>query len=261
VNRGTSNVIVTMASVMVVTGACAGDHHGSSAKWVAVALGGGGPFLVDRAVEVEIAACMSGRGWSYTPLPIPTIARRSDDLGDRRRRGFGISIDADDRDDLFEAHGDDPNAAYVANLSDQARSEFITALNDPTDGCAVAATEAISGSTRQFMQELPDELRNLIDAYNLGTDRRLLPASAAWAACMSDAGFRWPTRTDMFDELNAAVAGGRDADQTEQNRERAAATADWTCAAETIEPVLGELRNEIEELADGVEGPAWTDVS
>ena len=248
-----------MAWVMVVVGACAGDHHGDSSEWVAVALGGGDPFLVDRAVEVEIATCMSKRGWTYTPLPIPTTTRRSDDLDDRRRRGFGIAIDADDRDDLFEAHGDDPNAAYVAALSEEARADFVTALNDPTDGCAVTATEAISNSTRQFMQQLPDELRALIDGYNLGTDRRLLPAQAAWAACMSDAGFTWPTRTEMFDDLNTTVAGGRQPDQSDQNRERAAATADWTCAAETIEPVLDELRNEIEDLADGIEGPPWTD--
>jgi hypothetical protein len=261
VHRGTLRVIATTALVMVVTDACAGDHRDSSADWVAVALGGGDPFLVDRAVEAEIAECMSERGWKYTPLPIPMITRPRDELDDRRRRGFGISIDADDRDDLFEAHGDDPNAAYVAALSEHARVQFITALNDPSDGCAVTATDTIASTTRRFMQQLPDELRDLIDAYNLGTDRRLLPASAAWAACMSDAGFRWSTRTEMFDELNRAVAGGRVAGQADQNRERAAATADFTCAADTIEPVLDQLRDEIQDLAEGMEGPAWTAAS
>jgi hypothetical protein len=256
------SVRVAAVAVAAVLAAGCGARTGSATSepqgsWVDLALGDGDPLYIDRLTQDKIAQCMADRGWPYKPLAIPDVVRRVDDRADRERRGFGVSIASDDRDDVYTAAGDDPNASYVLRLEAEARAAYTDALSNTANGCAAVSSAEVTEQTREFMMSLPPALRDLIDHYNLGTDPDLRHAEADWAQCMTAAGFGWSTRSEMLNDINANAEQGGEA---AQQLERSAAVADWDCAMANIEPVRLAKRQEIVDAAVGVEPPEWLEV-
>ena len=172
------------------------------------------------AMEEDIAACMAALGFEYTPVD---LAAQVDvvtayDLGlDRGSReyaeqfGYGIATDDMGFYALTAARAEDPNAVYVASLTEAARAEYEAALwgdpgADPFDpdadrGCSgkaqdrvylrVPATDAVDPEALFAEEAL---LREAIL-----TDDRVVATHAEWAACMADAGY--PGLADPGDNL------------------------------------------------------------
>ncbi len=224
------------------------------ATWVDYALGDADPLYMDRLMQREVSRCMAERGWQYKPLDIPSAERRVDDRGDRERRGFGISIESDDREDVYTASGADPNASYVLGLDEAGRAAYTDALSNSATGCMVKSSKAITERTRAFMMSLPLQLRELIDGYAFDADADIRRAESVWASCMAQGGFQWSTRSAMLDELNAAAKTGGD---EVREQERSAAVLDWDCYQQHIEPVRLAKRQEIVEASAGIEPPEW----
>jgi hypothetical protein len=262
---GLVQVAVTASGLLM---ACGGGSAASRSQksWLLLALGEGDPFQSQRIEQKEIVSCMAEKGWTYTALNFPKTERRTDTLEARKRRGFGVTIHADDRPDLHKASGNDPNASYLKGLGDKERTAYLEALNNSKEGCSQTASSLNTNRFRSFINSLPSDLKSKISGYVSGAEPAFIEANRLWASCMNEQGFRWEHRKKMFDEFREIIQrtmpvngspSGSLPTQEEQERERIAGVADWDCSEKHIEPVKKELKKQIFIEAENIENPDW----
>ena len=172
-------------------------------------------------MEEALAACMAEQGFSYTPVDYSAIEVdfMGSDLGVEpgtiefaERYGYGLTTDpwgADDAGDELE----DPNAEYVAAMSEAEQQAYYTALygeryaepgmigGAPDDEALTDYSWEDAGCTGLAQEQLltgnetdGDEFLGLQQAMaemieSAARDPRLERANADWAVCMTEAGY------------------------------------------------------------------------
>lgn len=204
------------------------------AKYYTALYGGQDQSDLDRqnaAVEEAVSACMQEQGFDYQPSKHGGSFVVADDSGldwaseeFATTYGYGITTDplGMDADSHSEADQVDPNADYVASLSDTERAAYNEALwgptpDEPAEGESAAYDWTKGGCNGRAQHDFggpvgadDPEFADVIDQMNGVYDQVLeSPAVVAkekvWADCMADAGY------DGFTHKNDAPTAISDA--------------------------------------------------
>lgn len=256
----------------------------------------------ERKVQAAIQACMKEQGFDYVPLD-PDAGNLQIAIGGpgvsgpdkefRRTKGYGITTTFGERP---SGHGErtDPNQRIREALSESDRKAYDTALfgnaaidegpgggrmivigpgggvagkgngdgNDDEDGgCFATAQREVGGRSPATIGPKLQELEERIQS-----DPRLVRVDAAWAACMTSAGFGQFEKPEkivdyLIGELQKLTdqpgaggisTGSPDVDEVAlgrlQREELALAAADDNCTRQTArEKVVKKVRAEHEE--------------
>lgn len=174
-----------------------------------------------RLVEESIAACMTAEGFEYVPklASTPAVAPgddeadlwRPDDRAWVERYGYGVTNNPYSDRAASVPEPVDPNQTYLDSLTDAEREAYYEALmgrtkqaDDEEDvsapalqerGCVGRAEYEVRGA-RPTLQKEDREILAAIQAFD--DELRLQPEfdaiDAAWAQCMTTAGFEGFTR-------------------------------------------------------------------
>ncbi|RZU30674.1 hypothetical protein [Blastococcus saxobsidens] len=247
-----------------------------------------------RRTEELVAECMQAEGFEYTPATgsggyyvSDGSEWRPDDREWVAQYGYGaVKSPFSEEPPPPEEEYLDPNAEYVASLSEPEQMAFYEALHGPmpteeemaegggefeydwtTAGCQGAAQHKVAGED----PSQSEEFRPLFDAINeLYTDMASWPGmaelDAAWAACVDDAGHGghadpMEAQTSIHDAMNALYEeGGMSEDGSMESgpdqvdmdalaeREIELALADLECREETdYRDRSAEITREVEE--------------
>lgn len=162
-----------------------------------------------RQFQEAVARCMREKGFEYVPVVSdePAVEYTSPPVDEEYYaiRGFGISIERPPEDITPTSEFVDPNAPYVASLTEAGRRAYDEALNgrpvdegnrgsrDPDDlGCMLVSSEEVEAAhpaptTPPLVVELEEQVT--IAYYGrLETDRRMIEAEATLADCAAAAG-------------------------------------------------------------------------
>lgn len=228
-------------------------------------------FAKEQAKQEElIAACMKDEGFEYTPevASASSVAPIASELKPEDRDwvaqwGYG-AVHSPAQNDTSQSAEErvDPNADYVASLSESEQAAFSEALSGPTrtddedepkDGSAEYDPET-SGCQGRAQHEIAgadptqsDEFAPLFDKINAlyQEDRGSWPGiadlDAEWATCMDTAGYpgfthQLDAQSSIYQKLDDAVASGPDGPETEMDD----ATAD-KIATEEVDLALADL--------------------
>lgn len=160
-------------------------------------------------MQEDIAACMNAQGFEYTPIESQVEVVTAVDLDlERGTReyaeefGYGIATDDMGYYALTAETADDPNARYVAGLSEAARAEYQNALHGEASsdagefpswdqrGCTGYAENRayllVQATETMDPDALWQEEERMRDAVLL--DDRLVALHRDWSDCMADAG-------------------------------------------------------------------------
>ena len=231
--------------------------------------------VIDQ-VEHRIGKCMANAGFEYIPVDFSTVrqAMSSDKtaagfsagqylaefghgittqpdkpivrigIGEQNRRIFDNQAPADQVAYERTLLGEDRNATFAFSLEVENFSR--------TGGCTRSAIEQVF---------TPDELAvtyfNPADAYIM-SDPRAQEALAAYASCMTDAGFIYQHPDDIDFDLQIrynSITQGRDPEELGesqqaalaalQQEELAIAAANFGCETSVLEPVLDRIETEV----------------
>lgn len=155
--------------------------------------------------EDLVASCMRALGFAYTPAP-----------------SVLVGADQDGAPDIT-----DPNAAYVAGLTEPRRIAYHLALFAVADpyaeeqpvaadgGCAERAFEAVPGvyAARNALAEPLERMEQAIAA-----DPGVARATAGWSRCMREAGFELSSVAEMHAAADEAMAALLEADEVSPER-------------------------------------------
>ncbi len=191
-----------------------------------------------RQVEDLVAACMAEEGFEYTPAEPMSSGGRidSDDMPDWESKEFAeqYGYGATTSDDLWGGGGGeeyvDPNADYVASMSESEQAAFYEALygvapeidpdadpeaeveyeyNWEEAGCQGRASHEVyeqgqiwdDPAMQDLMEDMSSEYENLAD------DPKVREAQDAWAECIAEAGYDFASpeeaQQSIYDEQNA----------------------------------------------------------
>ena len=172
----------------------------------------------DATIENLIAECMAAEGFDYTPLASPDAIFFTDEdyaNADTEKwvaaHGYGMykAMQAAEHAADGEATAEpvDPNAGYVASLSESEAAAYYLALygdaaqtlpdeetGDPDyswedAGCTGAADHEVTGGA-DALTEFDQISTAIMDLYaSVQTDPRLADVAAAWSDCMADKGY------------------------------------------------------------------------
>jgi len=241
-----------------------------------------------REFQEGVAECMREAGFEYIPdVPDQSTSSSDDDTSSEEwaaTYGFGISIELVPTAPLLP----DPNADYVASLSEQGREAYHIALEGKAwqDGGALPDTSPesmgcyVTVSEQTHAGERPPETPALVQdlwmeisenwARKLESDPRMADAAEALVACVVDAGgspFDPLVGESAYDQVDRAyqelIAGGEPSAAALakfQQWERDIAVAEVRCSAEmyqaadeihdeSVREVVGPHRAELEALA------------
>lgn len=201
--------------------------------------------------------------------------------------GYGISTWEDmggteTAEPLPEVEGDgpqwvDPNQDYVESLSDTARDEYYAALHGPQPteeemnsgeweydpqnaGCYGKASDEVWNAGGNVWED--EKYQGLIEEMNLiytslENDPKVAEARSVWTGCMADAGYPGLADTNaaqelIYTELNTYWEKGEEPGPEVlgplREKERAIATADFTCSAKAdITKVQTEVQHKAEQ--------------
>lgn len=225
-----------------------------------------------RRSEEIVAACMREQGFEYTQQDMSAVTETiEEDQEDADRygteeyaaeNGYGMSTSYDTTAE-GEQEWVDPNADYVAGMSEQEQAAYYAALFG--DQAAAAESEAPAGDwTTQGCQgkaqhevyeqgqawadpefaSLQEEMTALYE--RAASDPKMAEANSAWAACMADAGYAdYATPEDAVNAvseefstiMSATTAEAPEPDPAAvaefKEKEIATAVADARCKAST----------------------------
>lgn len=238
-------------------------------------------------VQTKVQECMTALGWEYTAVaPGSSGGGSITDFGDfdpdefAAISGYGISTLQGDGASATEgggvvaatgAGGDtDPNGAYLDSLSPGDRDAYYEDLFGPpvevddassggvtgieTAGCMGEATTIVYGEGA--FDQLNDQFIE-VDA-RVQADPRIIGAFAAWASCMTDAGYSYTSPAEPFDDFFSRLeALGQEPDPAAlkalQDDEIATAKADRACAKQAdLDSLQQDVFEEIsEQVASG----------
>lgn len=249
------------------------------------------PDVHDRQqVEIEdlVAACMAAEGFEYIPHAVSTrmMASSSDeDLVDHNteewvaENGYGMTMEPTEEpvDEDGSPVRVDPNADYVASLSEGEAAAYRTALTGLQDSTQVVASEDSGCQGAAHIEVIGDmqsvysdpnsvELYAAMDELYVAADAhpRTVEATVRWADCMADAGYPdFTTPHDAMIAVSDAFAalhtwtGGVDEEDTGPSSaataeyrklEIAIAVADFGCKQKADwDKIALEVRIELEE--------------
>lgn len=249
-------------------------------------------------IEVEnlVAECMAAEGFDYSPQDYSSMSGAmvsSVDFADQNtkewvaKNGYGMSMGMETEeptDGETQEEWVDPNADYVASLSESEQTAFYEALygvqpemtdeemenyeyNWETSGCQGSAQHEVSGGVQDIYSDpkFEDLMESMNDLYSAGEkDPRMLELNTKWADCMADAGFsEFATPMDAMNSVSDAQSelynfeGEMSEDYTGPSDEAIAefrelelstALADFTCK-ESVDmiKVSQEITFELEE--------------
>lgn len=182
-----------------------------------------------RFVEDEVAACMRDRGWEYEPNTagsmVMSVGGRGADTEFREQYGYGISTrpPLDSMPGMVSTQADDPNADYVASLSESDQERYFTDLTgmapfdasedgDMAAGQVIEAVDIDPNSCFSIAQqaaavehpELSEEFGKRLGELLQGIDDQpaMVEALAAWSACMTEAGYPYDGPEEIFTDLS-----------------------------------------------------------
>lgn len=225
-----------------------------------------------RQVEELVATCMQEQGFEYTPQDVSGMFMRStededgpawDSLEWAEQYGYGMTTSSEAYPTDEESEWVDPNADYVAGMSEGEQQAFYAALygepqDEPTGeegeeveydwttaGCQGEAQHEIYEAGQIWSdpeyEELMDELSELY--VNPAEDDALAEVRRAWAQCMADEGYDFATPDDAVNSIVEAqneipfdeTTGTQDEAALDELKttEIATAVADRTCQNET----------------------------
>lgn len=209
--------------------------------------------LVRRAEELLVKKCMEGKGFRYWVARVPTVEERKgqsyalDDVAWAKRYGYGGELERK----AEKARLNDPNLAYLDELSTAERAVYDRALDGddngrtlsaelptggtvrtPADSCRVVAGEYLYGDYETWyrVQKTTDNLTPLY-VPDLLREERFVTALKAWSACMRTAGHPYADPSAVRAELEELVDGKSDAEAHAIEVELA--VAESTCAKRT----------------------------
>lgn len=172
-------------------------------------------------VEMEnlISTCMSEKGFEYVPMEVSEDDydwATEDEAVDREtaewvaENGYGMSMSEEEPVDESEEPPADPNADYLASLSEGAQTAFNEALYGPDvwsemteeeameyeyrwedGGCQGAASHEVDMTGDLFSDPAHAELMEAMNALweDQMDDPRVVELNTEWADCMADAGY------------------------------------------------------------------------
>ena len=253
---GRCRALAVSASIgtAALLGACGSSGGGAAARATSIeaALGLDESAIEEREAKVqeEVRKCMQAEGFEYVPmdpsrLNVKIVGPGSEDTPEfRRTKGYGITTTFGERPADDEGSSD-PNREIREAMSEEDREAYDRALfgagaqkgvgggfsvqvgpgehvvgdvasaPDPSEmGCFGKAQEAV-GDGHRTLERVGPQLKELHQ--RIESDARMVRANAAWAACMSDAGFDFETPEDIppylfekIQELQASLGGGDD---------------------------------------------------
>jgi hypothetical protein len=191
------------------------------------------PGANDRAADTMVG-CMAQQGFEWQPpagLTSETVGFNGGGRGLDPDRdwvsvyGFGIStqtFEAEDIDpalvgmgsgdpprgsnDDMAASGDvdvseDPNAEYIASLSEGGRDAYFASLSDCQDEAAVEADRAIRNEA--FVEQFGDDIADLFQQAE--TAPEVVEVEGEMMDCLAEEGYRFSTFQDMLDSVSLEV--------------------------------------------------------
>jgi len=231
-----------------------------------------------RSEEI-VAACMQDEGFEYTPQDTSGMSRSFDDADDgmpewdsiefAEQYGYGATTSQDMP--MNQGDGEewvDPNADYVASMSESEQAAFYEALygaqtmsEEPIDEETAEedipeydwTTAGCQGKAQHEVYEAGQiwddpEFKDLTDAMNelwqdAQTDERTTQAYAKWAECMADEGYDFANPQEAQDSIYTLTneipydeeTGAQDEAALAEIRDQeiATAVADRTCQDST----------------------------
>ena len=225
-------------------------------------------------VEEITATCMREEGFDYTPQDTSAYAEdleaveegpAYDSLEFAREQGYGMTTVPEEATEVPpEEEFVDPNADYVASMSESEQQAFYEALygvtpefdeDDPeavpeydwtTAGCSGRAQHEVYETADPFaspeFEGLQEEMSSLYE--DVADDPAIAELNSAWAACMADAGYDdlatpEEASTSISDQLNALYEDAGESGQPDEAAmedlrevEIDTAVADRTCQDE-----------------------------
>lgn len=226
-----------------------------------------------REAEEITAACMAEQGFEYTPAePMSVGTEGDDDIPEwdskeyAEQYGYGATTSEEIYGDGGGEEYVDPNADYVAAMSESEQAAFYEALygksvevdpeaegetaaeaeyNWEDGGCQGKASHEVyeqgqiwdDPALKDVMEEMNTEYESLAD------DPDLRKAQTAWATCIGEAGYDFAAPEDaqqsIYDEMNALWEAAMPTDPE--------AAADPEASYEPDEAAMAELKKK--ELA------------
>ena len=190
-----------------------------------------------REVEELTAACMQEQGFDYSPMDTSSFSDvmvEGDDVdyGSEEyvaTHGYGMTTWEAEAEEVPEDEAfADPNADYVATMSESEQAAFYEALYGPmeeieesdpeaemaeydwsTAGCSGEAqheVEVASGVSDPYSDPAFASLQEEMDQMysSLESSPELAAVDAEWAECMADAGYPgYSTQMDAMDDISA----------------------------------------------------------
>ena len=170
----------------------------------------------NKQIEELVAACMNDDGWEYLPVDQTQFGNFDYDAEERNTEewvaanGYGANLTQEQQDEMYGSPEEfvDPNQDYVSTLSETENIAYYAALYGPgpseedlnddgsyeysweDGGCYGKSQHEVSGD-QAYDQ---DQFKPIFDAMGAlyedqSKDPRMKELDAAWASCMSDAGY------------------------------------------------------------------------
>lgn len=190
-------------------------------------------------IEVEnlVAECMAAEGFEYTPQDYSSMNGTmvsSEDFEDQNtkewvtKNGYGMSMHLDMTEEPTDGETQeewvDPNADYVASLSESEMTAFYEALYGvqpemteeemetyeyswEDSGCQGSASHEISGDADDIFTDpkFEDLMESMSELYTAGeNDPRMVELNGKWSDCMADAGYSFATSMDAMNSVSEA---------------------------------------------------------
>ena len=232
-------------------------------------------------VEEITATCMREEGFDYTPQDVTGYAEVVEEADDApafdsleyaKENGYGMTTQPQESTDVPpEEEFVDPNADYVASMSESEQQAYYEALygvtpeydeDDPdaeveydwtTAGCSGRAQHEVYEESDPFsspeFEGLQEDMNSLYE--EAASDPEIAELNSAWAACMADAGYDGlatpeEASTSVSDQLNALYEDAGESGEVDEAAmaelrevEIDTAVADRTCQDE-VEYVEGQ---------------------
>jgi hypothetical protein len=224
--RRTALALLTAALVATPLAACGGDRPTGTVSDdrspLDALFGSLDQTDLQRRTEERVAVCMREKGWQYTPNLAATVRIEAPDPSDatfRARYGYGI-VENLAMDAPTTPAAADPNAAYLASLSEAERSRYqedLVGTLDETEGQESVSLGGPAGCigtafTEAATQTAGDpKILERLTALNdqITNDPRMVAATEKWSACMRNAGFTYRTPEAIFEDLLTRVSEAR----------------------------------------------------
>jgi hypothetical protein len=283
-----ASAVVLGSVLLAMTAACGagakdgehGEHGGAAGSGRFKPLSDTQLGRLDRAEQLLIQRCMAGQGLKYWPGreasadELKNVGFVLDDVRWASRHGYGGDLDRK----AERERRDDPNSAYLEQLSDTERARWERALFGAQDsrtitvrlptgnhagtilgGCTATTREQLYGDLEDWFRA-SKTAENLVPLYvdDLTQDKRFTGAVDRWSRCMRGKGLPYDSPgkiRDRLPELNERLSPER-----AHAAEVRLAVAEATCArSSSLADTARSLEREYRDKAIGTKYRAEVD--